>query len=243
VLPPEVLPPGPRVTTYNIGRGAKVRGAREHTLDRVATTIAVERPDVVALQEVHRPDVPAIVGFLADRHDLVYEHVFGETIPAEEIARRRYAGRVGAYGVALLARRPLDDVRVVRLPGGGEARVAVVARTSVGGVDATVIATHVDTGARPGRRDTQTRAVLTLADEVAGPVVVLGDLNQEPSTVAASLAAVGSSLVRAGDPDAPTLGLWTIDHVLVGGGLQAVGAKVGEAGVSDHRPLTVALRR
>lgn len=243
LLPPEVLPAGARLTTYNIGRGAKVKGARAHTLDRVAATLATQRPDVIALQEVHEPDVAVVAGFLRDRHDLAYHHTFGETLSAEDVAGRRLRGREGAYGLALLSRAPLDDVRVERLPGKGEPRIALVARTALGDGPATVIATHVDVGARPARRDGQTRAVLELAAAAPGPVVVAGDLNQEAATVAAALAATGSALVPAGDPDVPTFALATIDHVLVGPGLVAAGALVGEAGVSDHRPLTVALRR
>lgn len=260
LLPPAVLPPGARLTTYNIGRGARPRGARATTLDRVAATIASERPDVVALQEVHAPDVAVIVAALATEHDLTYHHSFGEAVTAPQIARRMelfrsragmdrewVAGRVGGYGVALLSLRPLAEVRVERLPGTGEPRVAIVARTELArarpaGVEATLVVTHVDTKAHAARRDAQTRAVLALAAAAPPPVLVAGDLNQEPGTVAAALAACGSDLVPAGDPDAPTLGPWVIDHVLVGPGLVAVGAKVGDAGVSDHRPLTVALR-
>ena len=138
-LAPEVLAAGPRLTTYNIGRGARVRGARADTLDRVAATIATERPDVVALQEVHEPDVPVIVAFLRDAHDLAYHHTFGEAVAAEEIARRRFRGRVGAYGIALLSREPLAEVRVERLPGTGEPRVAIVARTALAGTEVTVV--------------------------------------------------------------------------------------------------------
>jgi len=238
----DVLPPGARITTYNIGRGARAKGARSTTLDRVAATIAAERPDVVALQEVHEPDVPVIVAFLRDEHDLAYHHTFGEAVAAEQIARRRSRDRVGAYGVALLSREPLAVVRVERLPGTGEPRVAIVARTALAGTAVTVVVTHLDTAAHATRRDTQTRAVLALAAAEPPPVVVAGDLNQEPDVVAAALAATGSDLVPAGDPDAPTLGLWVIDHVLVGPGVEAVGAKVGDAGVSDHRPLTVTVR-
>jgi endonuclease/exonuclease/phosphatase family metal-dependent hydrolase len=241
-LAPEVLPAGPRLTTYNIGRGARTKGARSTTLDRVAATIATERPDIVALQEVHEPDVPVVVAFLRDAHDLAYHHTFGEALSAQEIARRRLRDRVGAYGAALLSREPLAEVRVERLPGAGEPRVAIVARTALAGTEVTVVVTHVDTKAHAARRDEQTRAVLRLAAARPGPVVVAGDLNQEPGTVASALAATGSDLVRAGDPDAPTLGTWVIDHVLVGPGLTAVGSKVGDPGVSDHRPLTVAMR-
>jgi endonuclease/exonuclease/phosphatase family metal-dependent hydrolase len=238
-LPPEVLPAGARLTTYNIGRGAKVKGARPGTLDRVAATV---RPDVVALQEVHEPDVAVIAGFLRDDHDLGYHHVFAETVAAEVFAGRRSRDRVGAYGIALLSREPLAPVRVEVLPGKGERRVALIARTALAGTEVTVVATHLATATTALRRGGQTRRVLELAAAEPGPVVVAGDLNQEPGSVDAALREVGSDLVPAGDPGAPTFGTSVIDHVLVGPGLVAVGAVVGEAGVSDHRPLTVALR-
>ncbi|HEV7721484.1 MAG TPA: endonuclease/exonuclease/phosphatase family protein [Iamia sp.] len=255
ILSPEVLPTGVRLTTYNIGRGARGdRGARSTTLDRVAATIAAERPDVVALQEIHEPDLPVIVDALRRHHDLDYHAAFGAALTAEamaalvERARTRpgfdeafYADRTSAFGVAVLSRTPLDDVRVEVLPGAGERRIAVVARTTLAGLASTVIATHLATVSAAAVRDEQTRAVLALAAAARGPVVVAGDLNQEPADVAATLATSHAALAAATDPDVPTLGRRTIDHVLVGPGVVARGAKVGEAGVSDHRPVTVAL--
>jgi len=254
-LPPVVLPAGVRVTTYNIGRGARGdRGARSTTLDRVAATVAAERPDVVALQEIHEPDLPVIVEALRRDHDLGYHATFGAALTAEAMAalvdRARgrpgfdeafYADRASAFGVALLSRTPLADVRVEELPGKGERRIALVARTELAGVPSTVIATHLATMSRAAVRAEQTRAVLALAAAAPGPVVLAGDLNQEPADVAAALATSHAALAPATDPDAPTLGRRTIDHVLVGPGVVARGAKVGEAGVSDHRPVTVTL--
>ncbi len=263
-LAPESLPAGARVTTYNIGRGAKGdAGARSGTLDRVAATIAEERPDLVALQEVHEPDVDAIVAALRRDHDLDVHHAFGPALDAEAmeavVARARekaahdgsafdeafYRDRVGAFGVALLSRAPLADVRVERLPGPGEARVALVARTEVEGSDVTVVVTHVATASHPAARDAQTRAVLALAAAVDGPVILAGDLNQEPSELAVARRATPAAhrLAPATHPDRPTLGRRTIDHVLVDpGATVVVGAKVGDRGVSDHRPVTVAFR-
>ncbi len=256
VLAPSVLPAGARLMTYNIGRGAKGdKGARPATLDRVAATIADEQPDVVALQEVHEPDVPVIVSALRDAHGLGYDAEFAASLTAEameaRIAKARtrddfdeafWAERRSAFGVALLSRAPLEDVRVERLPGRGEPRVALVARTDVDGSSVTVVATHLATATRPEVRDEQTQAVLALAEAVDGPVVLAGDLNQEPDEVATALGARLGALVAATDPSTPTLGLRAIDHVLVGGDVTVVGATVGERGVSDHRPVTVALR-
>lgn len=254
-LPPEVLPPGVRVTTYNIGRGAPGdRGARAATLDRVAATVAAERPDVVALQEVHEADLPVIAAHLRDDHDLLYETCFAAALDTEAMAavvgRARlragfddafWADRGSAFGVALLSRAPLTDVEVVELPGSGERRVALRARTELAGVAVTVVATHLATARRSAEQRDQTRALAALVATVEGPVVVAGDLNQEAAAVAATLAGTGTRLRPATDPDAPTLGTRTIDHVLVSPEVEARGAKVGEEGVSDHRPVTVAL--
>lgn len=254
-LPPAVPPSGARVTTYNIGRGARgAKGARSTTLDQVAATIAAERPDVVALQEVHEPDVPVIVAALAAEHGLVYEHAFATALTAEamdaviERARRRpdvdeafWADRRSAFGLAVLSRAPIASVGVAELPGRGERRVALSARTEIGGHPVTVVSTHLATARRSTEQADQTRALATLVASVEGPVVVAGDLNQEAAAVAAVLAGTGTRLRPATDPDVPTLGWRTIDHVLVTPDIDVRGTKVGDEGVSDHRPVTVAL--
>lgn len=258
VLAPPVLPAGARLTTYNIGRGAKgARGARVATLGTVAATIAAERPDVVCLQEVHEPDVGVIVDALAAEHDLTYEAHFVATVTAERMAakvakaRTRddfdtafWDGRDTAYGIALLSRSPLVEVRDERLPGDGEPRFAIVARTAMDGSEVTVIATHVAVAEKAAERDAQTAAVLGLAASAStdGPVVVAGDLNQDSGDVTKALRN-HPELSPATDPAVPTLGpLRAIDHVLVGPGVTVAGALVGDRGVSDHNPVTVSLR-
>src|SRR5690606_1056219 len=120
--------------------------------------------------------------------------------------------RRSAYGIATLSLAAITDAAVHRLGGGGEPRVALVTRTALRSRPVTVVGTHLATrrtGARgpgPSTRDLQTREVLALAAGLEGPVVVAGDLNQEPGELAANLAAAGSDLVVASDPDDPTLG-------------------------------------
>lgn len=261
------LPDGPRVTTYNIGRGAKGgHGATSATLDRVAATIAVTRPDVVALQEVHEDDLPTLVRELRREHGLRYEARFLATVSAEGMdavahrARTRavaqgrafdeahYRDRRSAYGIATLSLAPLTAVEEHRLGGGGEPRAALVARTDLRDHPVTVICTHLATrrtgtgGPGPSTRDLQTREVLALAAGLDGSVALAGDLNQEPAELAANLAAAGSDLVVANDPDDPTLGARVIDFVLTSPDLAVVGRRVGAPGPSDHRPVTVVLR-
>ena len=258
------LPDGPRATTYNIGRGVRGRkGATHATLDRVAATIATDRPDVVGLQEVHEHDLPVLRRLLAREHGLGYEVAFGPALTLEgmgAVARRQqlraagsfdeahYADRRSAYGVAVLSLAPIRQVLRHRLPGPGEPRVAVVAVTRMGRWPVRVVVTHVSTArvgaGRPGPlvRDVQTRRVLALAASHPAPVVVLADLNQDPPTLAANVEAAGvrDRLALVSDPDDPTLGGHTIDFVLASPSLPVVGRKVGHRGVSDHRPVTVA---
>lgn len=257
----EGLPDGPRITTYNIGRGAKgAKGACFATLGAVAETIAGERAEIVALQEVHEGDVPVLLDHLRNEHGIDYHARFGGSLSADamvEVAERarvralaggsvfdaeHYADRHSAFGLALLSRAPLTDVEVIRLPGGGEPRVVLSARTRLGPVEVTVLGTHLATARNAERRDLQTRALLDHAADIDGPVVVAGDLNQAPDDLASSLTAAGSRLAPGNDADEPTFGTRVIDHVLVGPGLAAVASRVGDEGVSDHRPVTVVLR-
>ena len=108
-------------------------------------------------------------------------------------------------------------------------------------VPTTVIATHVATLSKAAVRDEQTRAVLALAAAAPGPVVVAGDLNQEPADVAAALAVSHAALAPATDPGVPTLGPARHRPRPRRPRRGGRGAKVGEPGVSDHRPVTVAL--
>lgn len=137
----------------------------------------------------------------------------------------------GEYGLALLSRAALE-AHFVDLPrvAGEEPRGAVVAH--VQGVR--VIATHLSRSARA--RAVQTRALAVLATDEAGPVVVMGDLNQTARRLRPlRVAGLG------GGPTRPTHGpRWRrqqIDHILAGRGAAVTDAWTVLSDASDHLPL------
>lgn len=155
-----------RLATYNIHSGVGDDGV--YDLDRTATVIDHLDADVVGLQEV---DVgPRAQGASQSQQlarSLGYLSVEG---PLTE-------GRTGSYGNALLSRLPVRDVRRIDLgvPGReprGALEVTIGARVAVH-----VITTHLGLLYHERRRQ-----VARLLEEArafgAGPVVLMGDLNE-----------------------------------------------------------------
>ncbi len=255
--------PPARVLTFNVGRGAVGRrwgasppGATFERLDEVAEAVARTEPEVVALQEVHEGDVPELLRLLDERHGLAFHGAFAAALPAEHPRLVRLADptRHSPFGLALLSTSPLTDERVVALPDDGvEPRVAHLVRTGVADHEVTVINLHLSTdgggiGSRVrghgSPRAEQTEAVLALAAGEHGPLVVLGDWNQEAVELALVLRRLGlrRRLRFASDPwTATTLKGNGIDHVLVAGGLRRRYRGVERSTVSDHRPVLVSL--
>jgi len=103
---------------------------------------------------------------------------FGAAIPR---------GEGDGYGVALLSRAPIGAAVMHPLPGAPgprplrEPRGLLDARVEVPGAGPLrVLVTHLDHDHR-SHRDAQVREILRLVAEDAGPVVLLGDLNADPS--------------------------------------------------------------
>jgi endonuclease/exonuclease/phosphatase family metal-dependent hydrolase len=214
-----------RVATWNIQHGRRPDGVVD--VELVGHTVAALDADVVALQELDvrarrsdRLDQPQVIATVA-----AMQHVFA---PAHRL------GLLGRYGVALLSRTTIDAVDVVPLPGTGERRVALVARTE--GVSVAV--THLS----QRRHDSAAQLAVILDRLLAreGPHLLLGDLNRrahevDPLVVRGLTVVAGPPTYPAG---APRL---RIDHVAVAGvGVGAV--DVPPVPVSDHRPLVVEIR-
>lgn len=213
-----------RVATWNVQHGRRPDGVVD--LELVGDTVVRLAADVVGLQELDvrvrrsgRIDQPGTIAAMA-----AMRHVFA---PAHRL------GLVGRYGLALLSRSPVTDVDVVRLPGDGEPRAVLLARTE----GLSVAVTHLS----QRRHDSAEQLAIILAHLFArpGPHVLLGDLNRRATEVDV-LAARGLS-VAGGPPtypaDDPRL---RIDHVAVAGA--AIGrVDVPSVPVSDHRPLVVEL--
>jgi endonuclease/exonuclease/phosphatase family metal-dependent hydrolase len=232
--------------TWNIRLGI------ESSLKAVGDAVlAAGVPDVLALQEVgvdwnmgEKVDQPRV---LAQRIGLPH-HLFVGAITDK-------AG--GRFGIALLCRWPFTAADVTLLPRDtDEQRVLLRARIFVpapglnGRQQASPVSllnTHLSR--KPTKERLEQAAVVGAAAAVAaveGPVVLLGDLNDDPGT--ATLKAAGGKLVdcfaAAGKGPPETFSVkdpkQRIDYVFCGGGLQPTGAVrvVREALASDHFPLT-----
>jgi endonuclease/exonuclease/phosphatase family metal-dependent hydrolase len=174
------------VATWNIFGGRTWDGARVD-LDLILETLRRVDADLVALQEVDR-DLPRSGG--ADQARLLGEALgmawrFAPALlgtpGAPDAWRPAEPGLPDlggpAYGIAMLSRLPIGDVKTVRLPQRGreEPRVAQVAEVTGGGTRLTVTGTHLSLV--PGANVSQLRALQRYLDGVGGPRLLLGDLN------------------------------------------------------------------
>ena len=236
-----------RVLTYNVHRC--VGADRVLDVGRVADVIASQSPDIVALQEL---DVGrARTGGVDQAHQLAQRlgmafHFHAALKVEEEL-----------FGDAVLTHLPERLVKVGALPGHPrltrlEPRGALWVAIQAAGVELQVINTHL--GLVP--REQQLQAAALAGPEWVGaapaeaPMVVLGDFNATPRTVAyRSLASRLSECRRAVRVAAPTfparMPVLAIDHVFVRGLVVervSTPTRAKARVASDHLPLVVDLR-
>lgn len=238
-------PPTLRLLTYNVHHGEGVDGRLD--LDRITAVIRAADPDLVALQEVDRNaqrtgrvDQPAAYARLTG-----LEGWFGAAMPFQG----------GEYGQVLLSRWPLQEPRVVRLPGrpGREPRIAVTALVKVPGIGRIRwTGVHLDAGREDADRWEQASALLREFGGEALPTLLAGDFNATPESRVMRLLLASSGGWRdvAEDRAAPTVPAEAprsrIDYVLASpqNAWKTVEARViPEAVASDHRPLLAVLHR
>lgn len=223
-----------RAATFNVLHGQRGDGSGVVDLDLLVECSAGLGADLLALQEV---DVGVARSDRADQPRAVAEatgmdHVFARAITVG----------TGRYGNALLARGPISDVEVLRLPRTSrrhEARVAILATVRLAGIAVSVAATHLSIH-RPEVHDQLDRVVAALAARPT-PAVLLGDLNLLAEEVEPVARAAGLHLVGGGatfPADHPRI---RIDHVAAAG-LGLGPADVVRTRCSDHRALVVDLR-
>jgi gamma-glutamyltranspeptidase / glutathione hydrolase len=162
-----------RVVSYNIRHGRGMDGVVD--LERTAAALRRLLPDVVALQEVDDAversggvRQSARLGEMLGMHD-----AFGSFMD--------YQG--GRYGLSILSRYPIRNVRVLRLTEGNEPRVALAVDVQQPGAQAiTVVNVHFDWVRDDGFRFTQATEVARFLDALDGPWILAGDLNDEPGS-------------------------------------------------------------
>lgn len=146
------------------------------------------------------------------------------------------------FGIAFFSRLPADRAEIVNL---GPAEVpSVVAELRRGERRFTVIGTHPlpPTSRKYARlRNEQLQAVADYAAGVAGPVVVIGDLNVTPWSPYFRDLVKDSGLHDStrGFGVQPTWAGVPIDHALCSGDVAVLGRRIGPPIGSDHRPLVV----
>ena len=155
-----------RVASYNVHRWAGVRGGRQFEPERAFAVIEEVGADVLALQEVLRPDEhPDPLREIAER--MGYHLAFA----VSRIHKR------GQLGNAVLSRWPLAGALAIDLTHRSriERRAALAVDVDGGERTLSVAATHLSLVDRTRARQVET--LLGHARLGDGPAVLLGDLN------------------------------------------------------------------
>jgi endonuclease/exonuclease/phosphatase family metal-dependent hydrolase len=227
-----------RVMTYNVHTGIGMD--KKLDLKRIADVINRERPDLVGLQEVDRG--VERTGRIDEIQELArltkMEYAFANNL--------RYQG--GWYGVAILSRFPIlaTEHKLYRNRREAERRGFIRAEVDFKGERLNFVTTHLDYQFEDGRLF-EAEQLTEALDRCAGPLIVVGDLNDEPSGPAYKLLAgrfgdawVASDTGLTFPSDKPRK---RIDYVFLRSG-EHIGvrkAAVLETQASDHRPLLVDL--
>jgi len=161
-----------RVMTYNIHVGVGMD--KKLDLQRIADVINQERPDLVGLQEVDRGVERT------QRKD--------EIVELAQLTRMKYAFahnldyQGGQYGVAILSRFPIGriDHRMYQNKREVERRGMIRAEVKIDGKTINFVTTHLDYQYQDGRLF-EAEQMLEFLRDVKGPLIIVGDFNDEPS--------------------------------------------------------------
>jgi endonuclease/exonuclease/phosphatase family metal-dependent hydrolase len=170
-----------RVMTYNIHVGVGID--KKLDLQRIAEVINHERPDVVGLQEVDR-GVKRTEG-----KDEIAELAAMTRMQYAFAHNLDYQG--GQYGVAVLTRFPISNTEHQKYENRREAerRGMIRVELQVDGRIINFVTTHLDYQYEDGRTF-EAEQLLRFLKEVRGPLIVVGDFNDEPSGPAYRLMSV-----------------------------------------------------
>jgi endonuclease/exonuclease/phosphatase family metal-dependent hydrolase len=192
-------------------------------IDRTAIAIRGTGAEVIALQELDagrkrsgRADQAAVLGEALELNVFFHPTVVGS------------GGGLYGIGLATPSEVEITPVELPRLRPEDEPRAALVA--ALNGL--TVVATHLSV--KPDSRVAQFEALGELVHGIAGPVCLLGDLNQEPDPKG-PLATAGLTGPRP--PATFITARRHLDHILAGGGAAVQEVWAVRSKASDHLPL------
>jgi len=226
--------------TYNIHVGVGMD--KKLDLQRIADVINREKPDLVGLQEVDRgvkrtegKDEIAELAAMT-RMDYAFAHNLD------------YQG--GQYGVAILSRFLLLNVdhRMFENRREAERRGMLRVEVEVEGKRINFVTTHLDYQYEDGRVF-ETEQMLRFLENVKGPLIVVADLNDEPTGAAYKLmltkledAWVSSRAKGDGSSYPADKPIKRIDHIFYrSSNLKAKKATVVNTLASDHVPVMAEL--
>ncbi|HEY6231131.1 MAG TPA: endonuclease/exonuclease/phosphatase family protein [Pyrinomonadaceae bacterium] len=164
-----------RVMSYNIHVGVGMD--KQLDLQRIAGVINAEHPDLVGLQEVDRgvkrTEGKDEIAELARLTSMNY--AFAHNLD--------YQG--GQYGVAILSRLAIEktDHRKYENRREAERRGMLRVELQLAGRKVNFVTTHLDYQFEDGRLF-ETEQMLKFLEDVAGPLIVVGDFNDEPAGAA-----------------------------------------------------------
>ena len=161
-----------RVMTYNIHVGVGMD--KKLDLQRIADVINREHPDLVGLQEVDR-GVKRTEG-----KDEIAELAALTNMQFAFAHNLDYQG--GQYGVAILSRFPIGAIDHRKFDNRREAerRGMIRIEVNVGGKTINFVTTHLDYQFDDGRLF-EAEQMLRFLQDIKGPLIVVGDFNDEPS--------------------------------------------------------------
>lgn len=174
VLPSVPLGPIPiRVASYNIRHGVGIDN--QLNLNRSVGTLRAINADFAGLQEVDHTAKRSLsvdqAKFLGN--ELNMRAAFGAFMPFDG----------GQYGLGILAKHSLTNIRSLRLPDGNEPRIALLADLKLPGGDSILVANvHFDWVEDDGFRFAQARVVASELRKSKKPFVLLGDFNDGPDS-------------------------------------------------------------
>ncbi len=167
-----------KIMSYNIHAAVPPSTPGIVNMDAIAAVINEEQPDILLLQEVdkktgrngYNKDQAAELGTMT-RMNVAF---FSATSVGQ-----------GFYGVAILSKYPLSSIRKQLLPKGTpteEQRVVGFAQVDLPGKDSVVaMVTHLQHNSADSRM-LQVKELVNIASAIKQPLVIGGDLNEQPSS-------------------------------------------------------------
>jgi endonuclease/exonuclease/phosphatase family metal-dependent hydrolase len=219
--------------TYNIEGDAELLKGRHH-IEEIAQFINTVKPDIVALNEVHRHT------WQSRFHDQI--GTLQQLTGMSGAFGRSYSELGGAFGNGILTRGSIVSVDVHNLPSAGEPRSVLAATIRIDHATINAFVVHVAAwgGINSAIRAKQLECLGSHVRVSKYPHVVMGDLNADPAaTEIQSFRRLNTTLQLCGEDLPPTQKIMNkrIDYIFADLGWRILNARVLDGGPSDHRPV------